>query len=407
MKKTLKTIAVLLVAQLTQAQNPVKIADITIPQNGQGELVIQYEFPSDGLYTGYSMSVTLPDGITLMKNDEDKYIYTMGECHEESHKVTINYNETKGAYSIGCLSLESDPLSGTSGILLTLQVKAEGNLTAGSILQGSAWEVNFAKLDAQTDFFTEEVEFDITIGAPADTRTILDENSTSVPASASGVDVRVKRTINANQWSTICLPFAMTEEQCKEAFGEDVQLADFNGTDPEFDGDDCVGITANFISVNAIEANHPYIIMVSQPVSEFTLDGVDIEPRENDACIEFDNGRTGSRRVVYSGFYGTYHAGTELDKFTLFLSDNKFWYSKGLTKMKGFRAYFYFLDILTDVENSGNVKLWVSYDQEDGLQDVPMNRDADGIIYDLGGRRVSKPVQRGIYIENGKKKVTK
>ena len=250
----------------------------------------------------------------------------------------------------------------------------------------------------------DEVTTTITITEPGDGRTVLDENSETVPASATNVDVRVKRTINANQWSTIVLPFAMTEEQVKEAFGNDVQLADFIGTDPEFDSDNVVAVTANFTAVQAIEGNHPYIIKVSSPVSEFTLDGVDIVANEEEAYIEFDNGKTGSRREVYSGFYGTYHAQTVLEEFTLFLSENKFWYSTGLTKMKAFRAYFDFIDILTEVENgSANVKMFVNTDNDaTGIHSLNADLNSNETIYNLAGQRVDKNY-KGIVIENGKK----
>lgn len=54
-----------------------------------------------------------------------------------------------------------------------------------------------------------------------------------MPEAAEGVNVRVKRTIKANEWSTLVLPFAMTAEQVKSAFGNDVQLADFTGVETE------------------------------------------------------------------------------------------------------------------------------------------------------------------------------
>jgi len=149
---------------------------------------------------------------------------------------------------------------------------------------------------------------------------------------------------------------------------------------------------------------------VSAPISEFTLDGVDIVVDEDEAYIEFDNGKTGGRRVVYSGFYGTYHAGTVLDKFTLFLSDNKFWYSTGKTKMKAFRAYFEFLDILTDVEDaySSRISMNFSNDKTTGINSLtaaPILK-GEGSIYNLKGQRVEKPA-KGIYVRDGKKYVVK
>lgn len=74
----------------------------------------------------------------------------------------------------------------------------------------------------------------------------------------TNANVRVRRTIKAGEWNTICLPFAMTAEQVKGAFGNDVQIGDFN--DYEFDGD---VISVKFRNATAIEANHPYIIKVA------------------------------------------------------------------------------------------------------------------------------------------------
>ena len=249
----------------------------------------------------------------------------------------------------------------------------------------------------------EEVTTMLTITEAGDGRILLDENSTTAPESATNVDVRVKRTINANEWSTIVLPFTMSAEQVKAAFGDDVQLADFKGTEPEYDDDDnCVAVTVNFDAASAIEANHPYIIKVSQPVEEFTVDGVDIVADEDEAYIEFDNGKTGSRREVYSGFYGTYHAQTELEEFTLFLNGNKFWYSTGQTKMKAFRAYFWFLDVLTEVENASGIKIWVNPDDATGIDNVNANLNHNDAIFNLAGQRVGKNY-KGIVVTKGKK----
>lgn len=38
-----------------------------------------------------------------------------------------------------------------------------------------------------------------------------------------------------------------------------------------------------------------------------------------------------------------------------------------------------------------------------GIQDIPQNVPADGTIYDLSGRRIQQPTQKGIYIQNGRK----
>ena len=226
---------------------------------------------------------------------------------------------------------------------------------------------------------------------------VLDEASTNVPVAAAGVNVRVRRTIKAGEWSTICLPFAMSEAQVKAAFGDDVQLGDFNDYE-SVDATD--GIRVNFQSATAMEANHPYIIKVSTPVSEFTADGVDIDPQE--AIVDFDTSR---RKNQPRQFIGTYVANTVLDWGTLFLSDNQFWYSTGNTKMKAFRAYFNLNDLIPDFEDNyeSRVSMVFGDDITTGISLSPSLSQGEGAVYDLQGRRVDEPKAKGIYIVNGKK----
>lgn len=229
---------------------------------------------------------------------------------------------------------------------------------------------------------------------------VLDENATEAPAAATGVNVRVKRTINAGEWSTICLPFAMTAEQCKAAFGSDVQLGDFTGYEITEEGDAITGITVKFSTATAIEANRPYIIKVSQAVSEFTVDGVDIDPQEAEINM-------GSSRKP-KAFIGNYVAGTAVGNGCLFLNGGKFWYSVGTTKIKAFRAFFNFNDLLPDFEdNYAEAPVLISFsDNTTGIDGVKRESITDDRYYNLKGQRVENPT-KGLYIKNGKKVVVK
>ena len=209
----------------------------------------------------------------------------------------------------------------------------------------------------------------------------------------------MKRSIKANEWSTICLPFAMNAEQCKAAFGEDVRLADFN--DYVFD-DESGTMSVKFTDVTSIEANHPYLIRVDQDMDEFTADGVDIDPQE--AVVDFDTSR---RKNQPRQMVGTYEAGTTLDWGTLFLSDNQFWYSTGNTKMKAFRAYFNFIDLLPDFEETYESRsIRMVFDDTTGIKTVGTAEKETEECYTLQGLRVQKPA-KGIFIINGKKVVKK
>ena len=242
----------------------------------------------------------------------------------------------------------------------------------------------------------------------------LDENSTEAPEAADGVNVLVKRTIAANEWGTICLPFAMSNEQVTAAFGSDVQLCDFTGCDVTENGDgDVTAIKVKFSPVSplAIEANHPYLIKVSSPVTEFTADNVDIVPEEAPS-VDRDKKRIGSK-WFYNSFVGTYVANTTLEEFYLFLSGGNFYYSKGLTKMKAFRAYFDFYDVLTSVvDGSAGAKIGLVINDGETTslnEELRMKSEEFGEgWYSIDGMKLNgEPKKKGIYIKDGRKVVVK
>ena len=198
----------------------------------------------------------------------------------------------------------------------------------------------------------------------------------------------MKRSIKAGEWSTLVLPFSMSETIVKEVFGDDVELADLQGYD--LNGN---GISVNFTTVTDMEANHPYIIKTTKDIAQFKVNSVTIE-----------NPNPVYEPATNAKFVGTYVAGTAIPSSALFLSDNKFWYSNGKSISKGFRGYF-ILDDANLGQSSSRISLVI-----DGttavktiLNDMPDNQT---FLYNLQGIRVKAPA-KGIYIQNGKKVVIK
>ena len=183
---------------------------------------------------------------------------------------------------VSAISTSDNALTG-DGDIATIQIEVPEGTTVGAYpVTVDKVRVNGMELVTTAMFYVNVVN---------NHTVVLDEASTTAPEAATGVDVRVKRTIRADEWSTICLPFAMTEAQVKSAFGDEAQLADFTGYEvTEDDDENIVGIVVNFDDVDiseGLEANHPYIIKVATDVSEFAVDGVDIVPDEDKIVLGY------------------------------------------------------------------------------------------------------------------------
>ena len=414
MKKVLISMLALLIMGNAYADDRFSVDDITLPQNSVAPLAVKYSLDEGNKCSGFTFWIELPEGLsvvseTKMVGEEVRVTvpFTLGDCYSETPTFTPNLNE--GYLKVACMTANSDPLTKQAGTLATFSITSNGTLAVGSTYKGKLHHATISE-EGGGVHDAASIEFTITIGDPVDLRTILDETSITAPEAATGVDVRVKRTIAAGVWNTICLPFAMTEEQVKAAFGSDVQLGDFNGIESTYDEaeENIIEIHVNFNNATAIEANHPYIIKVKDAVNEFTVDGVDIViDEEEDPSVNKDEYVTGKGTKKdpyvyhYNSFVGTYVVDTEVPEMALFLNNNKFYYSTGATKMKAFRGYFDFYDVLSEVESAeARISFAVAEDQPTAISNV--KREADDKYYNLKGQRVEKP-GKGIYIYKGKK----
>ena len=354
--------------------------------------------------TAVEGNIKLPAGISFVTNAKGKPVVEGNEERAEDYNLSCEI-QSDGSMTFAQYSDDGYDYEGNSGHIFTFTITADANATPGTydvLLSGVVLSIG------GTGYEIPNRNSSLTVTSGETIYTILDETSTAIPeATTAAVDIKVLRTIKTNEWNTICLPFAMTGAQVTTAFGSDVQLADFIDYDVN---DDATLLTVNFNMINptdGMEANYPYLIKISKPqnMTEFTAKAV-IEPAEDDAVVEYDNGKSGSRRQVYGTFKGTYHAQTVVPENCLFISEDKFWYSTGATKMKAYRAYFDFVDILSAVENPSS-RIVMSFDDDTtGITNTNSTNDTNE-WYTVSGVKVEKPVRKGLYIQNGKKKVVK
>lgn len=397
-KKIIFLIAIICNSFSLHAENTVVVPNVSVPQGKTG--VISVELNNDKAYTAFSMRMTLPEGVSYVS-------LTKGDRMVESHGLTGNSNTGM----IACLSTANESFIGNSGELFSIIVSVDEGLEEGAILQAKLSEVTFATTLAEETL--EDVTFNITITEP---RLVFDENATSMPSFTAGEkdNVSMARTIKANQWSTIVLPFTLTKAKAEAAFGSDVQLAEFSGFTVDYGDDDenvtPLGIVVNFStytmgSKKPMTGGKMFLIKTSSEITSFEADDCTLVATVTDTekTDEYDTA---------GKFTGSF-VKTKVPADGLFIAENKFWYSTGDTNIKAFRGWFE-LGAVLDKETDFGAKVAFFIDDiptsVDGL-DVGA-RHQQGDVYTLDGLYVGRNIpmewlKKGIYIVNGKKVVIK
>ena len=399
MKKIYLAVLAILFATAPASAQELKVDDIEALAGETVSFTLQLDC-AGGSYTGMEFDIQFPNGnftTTRQATTAGGWdgAFSIGDVGAFGENLSRS----------GVLSYSDTPIPGTGmNDLGSVEVKVDGNTPLGE------YDVTITSITMIGDERIPAADVTFKIKVVERHTVVLDETSTTMPVAATDVIAVVKRTIKADEWSTICLPFAMTEEQCKAAFGEDVLLDDFKGyTVEENDDGDVIAILVKFEKVTAINANWPYVIKTSENISEFTVEGVDIEPEDEPV-----NAAVKRTRRQWSEMIGTYVANTEIPENTLFISENKFWYSTGSARMKAFRGYFDFYDVLSDVENA-QAKIGFSFvdNSADSIKGTFAGDDSpadevftiDGVF--VGKGISTKQLPKGVYIVRGKKLIIK
>lgn len=363
------------------------------------QVQVSIKMKNSAAIRGFQFDLFLPDGVTAAKSAKGKILASLTENRlpdEDEHTLTLS-EQGDGSIRFLCGSLADETFTGTDGEIATLTINIDGGVANGNY-PVYLKNMKLTETDISNFYETESIETTLTVGGKS--YTILDETSTVVPTAASGVDVKVKRAIKANSWSTICLPFAIPAEKMTEAFGAGVEVKDFTSWSSTEDAGNIVGITIGFTAVTAMEANHPYLIKVANAITAeegFTVDGVDIAPEAEPTK------QVGTTKKTRGYFYGTYVANTTVPECNLFISNDRFYYSNGSTKMKAFRGYFDLYDYLSSLDEAG-ARISILDEDVTGIANVKTLSVESSDYYDLQGRKVANP-GKGLYINNGRKVV--
>lgn len=232
------------------------------------------------------------------------------------------------------------------------------------------------------------------------------------------------------KWYTMCLPFDMTAQQLKSAYGSKVEVVEFSDVEVVTKPNNDKIVTLKFKQpVTETKAHHPYMIHPSlhkgtQAGVKTTIVGIKKQEEKQeslDAVVKIADG------VTYT-FIGNYAKDKHLQQYSYYYysGDNESTYKNGFYKWIASNSGKwtpYTACVLMNKDNGANAKPSISYYLEsidgqttaiDTLPVMPAVHDMQqGKVYTITGQLVQqgtinlKALPQGVYIVNGKKYIVR
>ena len=239
------------------------------------------------------------------------------------------------------------------------------------------------------------------------TNVSISQNNGYTYEAKNNAEVTLTKPLKANVWNAICLPFSMTEQQVRNAFGKDARIAEFKKVD-ESGKKAVASFGMNYYQL--ITAGKPCLIKPSQVNDTYTIKGVTINAEQALTIADSNN---------LFDFVGTY-ASTTMPVNSHFLgsNDGKLYYITADKEISGLKAFF-------QPVSTSNAKLSIAFDSTDndfdnnttGIEAIKDYMDQDAAnssankgIYNINGQFMgTNPaiLPQGIYVKNGKKFIVK
>ncbi len=260
---------------------------------------------------------------------------------------------------------------------------------------------------------------------PSGTIGLSDIKAYTETANAAGyATITLNRTLKTNQWNTLTLPFYMTEDEVKTAFGDGTQIIILNKAET-------AGSVANlqfvYHEIQNILAGYPYLIKPKamdaiETIESITVNGKHLDTATSPISINCGN-YTAKGTPGYStadvpnktGYSINYKAGD------IFLSDGngKLYVSQGSSYGKGYRSYIEKNNDGTAAAKSITMSMTGVDDGDQGtttsisfteLAPEAIQAIRANGVYNLNGQKVANTTDglpKGIYIVNGQKTIVK
>lgn len=234
------------------------------------------------------------------------------------------------------------------------------------------------------------------------------------------------------KWYTMCLPFDMTAQQLKSAYGSKVEVVEFSDVEVVTKPNNDKIVTLKFKQpVTETKAHHPYMIHPSlhkgtQTGVKTTIVGIK-KQEEKQGSLDAQKVVKIADGVTYT-FIGNYDKDKHLQQYSYYYysGDNETQYKNGFYKWikSGSGTWTpYTACVLMNKDNGANAKPSISYYLEsidgqttaiDTLPVMPAVHDMQqGKVYTITGQLVQqgtinlKALPQGVYIVNGKKYIVR
>ena len=357
--------------------------------------------------TQYSGSNTIIKDQTIVDANGTEYVFRtnggkMGSCiqlRSKTGKITSpTFDNFSNGYTViityGCGGKGYPTLSVDGN---SVKVKQQGDVGSGKGVEAKLLVSNSnAFTFACGDNYVKISKIEI---VPNKVGVTLDETEDNTIEAKSGVNVTLKRTMVKGEWNTICLPFSVTEDKAKAAFGNDVKIVEL---------DEYAIVDRNVLSFKAskeIAAATPYLIKPSAVADEYTFENVDITNKAAGYSV------TNNSDIAFKGIYNTVDITSDVvdakfgdTYYAAFLGAGNKIYKAGTGMTKGFRAYF----AIPESASASALRVVI-----DGTATSIKNIDSEVVesnapVYNLQGQRVDgNNLTPGIYVKAGKKFVVK
>ena len=307
----------------------------------------------------------------------------------------FRYNTESG------LLMHYGSISGNEGTVFTVGLMVDDDFT------GSSATLTISDLAVTTASAQSITASDITLNVAVPVLELTldegqDNSQTLADNDGKTANVTLTRTLQTGSYNTFSVPFAIPAG--KYAAYKLSRVKEL--TDSEFDSSTGV-LSLTFDDATAIEPGKPYLVKVSQNV---------VNPVFNGVTVSNTKQNTETTAVDFIPTLGATTIAGDVKSILFLGASNKLYHpSAENQQMKGFRAYF---QLKGDAAKARAFRLDFGDGETTGIKeiyDLPIYdlQFNSSSCYDLSGRKIanSKSVngklQKGVYIERGKKFVIK